>query len=215
LPLRRTQRLALHPPPDLQAAQMGRHGALGEPTCHLQRAPPGAVASGPFAAPVVQPAVPQVIVDQAALPAASGLAPMRHASLRLRRRARPVPRPRPPSAAPPSSCSPSAGPSWLSWPPSVMSHLHGRVTNSWSLRSAAVTSVNTLQTHMVLPFVTSLRSRKTRAAGTSFHMVLVDTASLCGLKRSMTVDQALPSAYHGCAAGHRWPTWPGALSASG
>ena len=88
------------------------------------------------------------------------------------------------------------------------------MTNSWSLRSAAVTSANALQTHMVLPFVTSLRSRKSSAAGTSFHMVLVDPASLCGLRPYMFSADALPSAYHGCAAGHRWPTWPGALSAS-
>ena len=60
-----------------------------------------------------------------------------------------------------------------------------------------MTSANALQTHMVLPFVTSLRSRRTGAAGTSFHMVLVDPASLCGFCRSMTVDQALPSAYDG------------------
>ena len=64
---------------------------------------------------------------------------------------------------------------------------------------------------MVLPFVTSLRSRKSRAAGTSFHMVKVDPATLSGLNRSMTADQALPSAYdgvvhstqHGSAASRR------------
>ena len=71
------------------------------------------------------------------------------------------------------------------------------MTNSWSLRSAAVTSANALQTHMVLPVVTIWPVRKSGAAGTSFHMVLVDPASLCGLCRSMTADQALPSAYDG------------------
>ena len=77
-----------------------------------------------------------------------------------------------------------------------------------------MTSVNTLQTHMVLPVVTIWPVRQTRPAGTSFHMLLVDPASISGLKRSMTVGRALPSAYDGCAAGPGWPTWPGALSAS-
>ena len=74
-----------------------------------------------------------------------------------------------------------------------------------------MTSQTTHQTHMVLPVVTIWPVRLTGPAGTSFHMVKVDPASLSGLNRSMTGDQALPSAYdgvvhstqHGSAASRR------------
>ena len=71
------------------------------------------------------------------------------------------------------------------------------MTNSWSLRSPAVTSANALQTHMVLPVVTIWPVRRATAAGTSFHMLLVDPASLCGLRPYMFSEDALPSAYDG------------------
>ena len=60
-----------------------------------------------------------------------------------------------------------------------------------------MTSANALQTHMVLPVVTIWPVRKSGAAGTSFHMVLVDPASLCGLRPYMFSADALPSAYDG------------------
>ena len=60
-----------------------------------------------------------------------------------------------------------------------------------------MTSANALQTHMVLPVVTIWPVRKSGAAGTSFHMVLVDPASLCGLRPYMFSEDALPSAYDG------------------
>ena len=60
-----------------------------------------------------------------------------------------------------------------------------------------MTSVNTLQTHMVLPVGPIWPVRRGRAAGTSFHMVLVDPASLYDLRPYMFSEDALPSAYDG------------------
>ena len=58
-------------------------------------------------------------------------------------------------------------------------------------------SANTLQTHMVLPFVTIWPVRRARTAGASFHMVTVDPASLYDLRPNIFSEDALPSAYDG------------------